>query len=334
MTRTALGTRPALGPRTTAILATLALAVVGVGDAFAAKKPPRLQGPFAVDVTVVEDSGLVSQPGDEQERTWLFTPTCAKGACNTRVKLRVGEGFETVLLRRSGSKYRGTTTTSFTCRDRTVEIEARVTGSAVRGGVLRVTRIAGTFDATSVLKPGPGCSGGDTTAHNTVRGSLAAAKAGARLAGSFSVNLEVTGGHFPELVGDPLGQTDTETWELTPICGGKGACDVLLFITDTEDFFFPVSVYLSYRGNGLYEGQARVADPLTCGTTSVMPGYLGWVTHSLRVTETVVSPGSVKAAGFESTVSLRKDVTAAAVTAGCGPGYIESTRSYATGAIG
>jgi hypothetical protein len=334
MTRVSLRAKRAPGRRTILLLALLATALTGVAEASAAKKPPRLQGAFAVEVTVVDDSALVSQPGDEQARTWLFTPTCPRGACNTRVKLRVGESFETVLLRRSGSTYRGSTTTSFTCRDRTVEIELRVTGSAVRGGVLRVTRIAAVFDVTSVLKPGPGCSGSDVTAHNTVQGSLTAAKAGARLAGSFSVNLEVTGGHFPELVGDPLGQTGTETWEFTPICGGKGACDVLLSITGTEDFFFPVSVYLSYRGNGLYEGEARVADALTCGTTSVMPGYLGWVTHSLRVTEIAVSPVSVTAAGFESAVSLRKEVTAAAVTAGCGPGYIESTRSYATGAIG
>ena len=109
-------------------------------------------------------------------------------------------------------------------------------------------------------------------------GSLAAPKAGGRLAGSFSANLEVTGGHFPELVGDPLGQTGSRELEFTPICG-KGACDVLLSITGSENSFFPVYVYLTYQGNGLYEGEARVADVLTCGGAAVMPGYLGMVTH-------------------------------------------------------
>jgi hypothetical protein len=314
--------------RPAALIAVAVLALAIAADASAAKQAgPRLDGFFDVVLTIAEDTSPQQQPGDVNERTWIFTPVCRQGACATNVVVRAGSQFVTVLLRQRGSVYRGSRAIESECVDTLVEVEVRVVASRRVGGALRATRIAGANRITNTPTGEAGCTSSPLEQLSAVDGRRTAQKPGARLEGTWEVGLEVTGGHFPELVGDPVGQTGEETWTFTPSCS-RGACDVLLTITGAEDFYFPLTVYLKHRGNGLYEGRTPIADPLACGEATVSPGYLGAVTHSLQVTETAGWGRSTQATRLQATFTLRKDVTEQAIIAGCGSGYVESIRSY------
>ena len=294
------------------------------GDALGAKQQsPRLDGSFAVRLTVVEDSTQFQTPGDVNDRTFLFMPTCRKGACNVKVKLKSGSTFEVVALERAGSTYRGSKTVSFECVDRLIEIELRVAKSSKKDGPLHVTRVTGSLEFTDTPKADrPECSGAAFHQLSKVVGKLAAARPGARLEGTWQAGFEVTGGSFSELVDDTLGEKGMETWMFTPICP-TGACDVLVVVADAQDFFFPIVLYLSYEGDNRYEALSGVSDALACTGGRVYPGYHGSVSYSLEVTGT----GAI-ATAYEATATLHKEVTAEAIAAGCGPGTIESIRSY------
>jgi hypothetical protein len=129
--------------------------LVAVGEAGSSVKAPRLDGSFAIKVTVAGGSNLLDRKvGDVLDRKWSFAPRCARGACDVVLSRQSpSSGIIVVPLRFNGRAYVGTETFvgPYLCAGQTVQggesgpitWTVRVTRSRVIDGQLRASVIAG-----------------------------------------------------------------------------------------------------------------------------------------------------------------------------------------------
>jgi len=142
--------------------------LVGAGTAGGASSPPRLDGSFALKVTVAGGSNLLDRKvGDVLNRKWSFAPRCTRGACNVVLSRQSPNGGIVVVpLKLNGTAYVGTETFvgPYSCGGQIVQggesgpitWTVRVTASQSIGGELHATRIEGgateRFAPTAALK--------------------------------------------------------------------------------------------------------------------------------------------------------------------------------------
>lgn len=98
----------------------------------------RLQDSWNVLATVTKPGRTLLKAGDASGETWVFSPTCAAGACPVRVSATLSGRPFTLLLKRSGAVYRGSGRAQIarcldTAVNNTVTLSLRVAAGGVNG---------------------------------------------------------------------------------------------------------------------------------------------------------------------------------------------------------